>query len=122
LEIKRWLLTCCSYWIYVYVSGTTATDDENARTIIGIGDPYTQTIQAIKNIEKALEMAGATLKDVVRTRICVTNIDHWDDVGKTHAHFFKEIRPATTTVEVSRLISDEMLVDVETEALIIDSR
>jgi enamine deaminase RidA (YjgF/YER057c/UK114 family) len=105
----------------VYVSGTTATD-ESGRRIIGIGDPYAQTIQAIKNIENALEMTGATLKDVVRTRIYVTNIDHWRHIGKAHAEFFKEIRPATTMVEVSRLISDEILVEVEAEALITDSR
>ena len=104
----------------VYVSGTTATD-ESGRRIIGIGDPYTQTIQAIKNIDKALEMAGATLKDVVRTRIYVTDIDQWNDIGKAHADFFKEIRPTTTMVEVSRLISDEILVEIEAEALIIDS-
>ena len=104
----------------VYVSGTTATD-ESGRRIIGIGDSYTQTIQAIKNIENALEMAGATLKDVVRTRIYVTDIDQWNDIGKAHADFFKEIRPTTTMVEVSRLISDEILVEIEAEALIIDS-
>ncbi len=106
----------------IYVSGTTATDGENGRTIIGIGDPYAQTVQAIKNIENALKMAGATLKDVVRTRIYVTNIDQWKDIGKAHADFFKEIRPATTMVEVSRLISDEILVEIEAEAIIIDSR
>ena len=105
----------------VYVSGTTATDKSGTR-IIGIGDPYTQTIQAIKNIENALEMAGATLKDVVRTRIYVTDIDQWNDIGKAHADFFKEIRPTTTMVEVSRLISDEILVEIEAEALIIDSQ
>lgn len=105
----------------VYVSGTTATDD-SGRRIIGIGDPHAQTIQAIKNIENALELAGATLTDVVRTRIYVTNIDHWRHIGKAHADFFKEFRPATTMVEVSRLISDEILVEVEAEALITDSR
>lgn len=105
----------------VYVSGTTATDGENGRIVIGIGDPYTQTVQAIKNIENALEMAGARLKDVVRTRIYVSNIDHWKDIGKAHADFFKEIRPATTMVEVSRLISDEILVEIEADAIITDS-
>lgn len=103
---------------YVHVSGTTATDDE--RKIIGHGNPYLQTVKAIKNIEAALQRAGATLQDVVRTRIYLTNIDYWKEVGKAHAEFFQKIRPATTMVEVSRLITPDVLVEIEADAIIID--
>ncbi len=100
----------------IHVSGTTALD-ENGR-IVGGDDPYEQTVQVIKNIRSALESAGADLTDVVRTRIYVTNIDQWAEIGKAHREFFGEIRPATSMIEVRRLISPEMLVEIEAEAIV----
>jgi len=100
---------------HVYVSGTTATDKDG--NIIGIGDAYAQTVQILKNIENALKELEVGLEHVVRTRIYVRDIAQWEQIGKAHGEFFKEIRPVTSMIEVSRLINSDMLVEIEADAL-----
>jgi len=98
----------------VHVSGTTATDASGA--VVGVGDAYAQTRQTLHNIESALHQAGARLEDVVRTRIFVTDMERWQEIGRAHGEFFAAVRPACTMVEVSRLIDPAMLVEIEAEA------
>lgn len=101
---------------HVYVAGSTAVGADGV--IVGAGDPYAQTLQALRTIERALADAGATLADVVRTRMFVTDISQWEAIGRAHGEFFRDVRPAATMVEVSRLIDPAMLVEIEAEAVI----
>ena len=100
----------------VHVAGTTATDSEG--NIVGVGDARAQSHQAFKNIKWALESVGASLNDVVRTRIFVTDISKWEEIGSVHGEYFKDIRPVTTMVEVNHLINPEMILEIEVEAIL----
>lgn len=101
---------------FIHIAGTTATDENG--NIVGLGDPYAQTVQILKNIESALHKAGATMADVVRTRIFVINIDDWQQIGRAHGARFGDVRPATSMVEVRRLIAPEILVEIEADAIV----
>jgi len=103
---------------HVQVAGTTALDADGK--VVGEGDPYAQTVQILKNVEAALAQAGAAMADVVRTRVFTTDISRWQEIGRAHGEFFRDIRPASTMVEISRLIAPELLVEIEVDAIVLD--
>lgn len=104
---------------FVHIAGTTAWNEKGE--IVGQGDPYAQAVQILRNIERALEAAGARMEDVVRTRAFVMDIERWEEVARAHGEFFREIRPALTLVQVSRLLDPEMLVEIEADAVLADA-